>query len=111
LRTIPYTYERCFTVESPAAADDNVPIWSPLDAITVTGLYCRTQGGTSAEIIISDGTNDLDTITCDSDGQADDGSIANSTFTANERMEFDTGTVTGTVTWCNMCIRYTVDRQ
>src|SRR3990167_2371941 len=58
LRTIPYTYERCFTLESPVAADDNVPIWSPLDAITVTGLYCRTQGGTSAGIIISDGIND-----------------------------------------------------
>lgn len=110
-RVLAYTYERCFTIEDVAAADDNVPIWSPNDAITITGLYCRTQGGTSASITISDGTNAMEEVICDSDGQADDGTLVNNTFTANERMEFDTGTVTGAVDWCNMCIKYTVDRQ
>lgn len=110
-RVLPYTFEKCFTLENITATDDNVPIWSPLDNITITSQYCRTQGGTSVGIIISDGTNDMETITCDSDGQADDGTLVNNTFTANERMEFDTGTVTGSVTWCNFCNRFTVDRQ
>lgn len=110
-RVLPYTYERCFTVQSPTATDDNVPIFSPVDAITVTGVYCRAQGGTSVGITISDGTNAFEEVVCDSDGQADDGSITNATFTANERMEFDTGTVTGTVDWNNVCIRYSVDSQ
>jgi len=108
-RVMTYWREMCFTLETPAAADDDVPIWSPKDNITITDVYCRTQGGTSAEVIISDGTNALETVTCDADGQADDDSIANGTFTANERMEFDIGTVTGEVDWVNVCITYTID--
>jgi hypothetical protein len=111
-RVIPYTQDKCFTVQSPdGTTHDNVPFWSPTDAITITGVYCRTQGGTSVGITISDGTNALEEVVCDSDGQADDGSITNGTFTANERMEFDTGTETGTVDFCNVCVRYTVDAQ
>ena len=108
-RVITYWREMCFTLEDAADADDNVPIWSPKDNITITDVYCRTQGGTSTVVTISDGTNALEAITCDADGQADDGSIANGTFTANERMEFDIGTVTGSVDWTNVCITYTID--
>jgi hypothetical protein len=108
-RIIPYFYERGFVLENPAAADDDVPFWHPHDNITITDVYCETQGGTSVEVIISDGTNVLETITCDADGQADDGSIANGTFTANERMEFDIGTVTGSVDWVAVTITYVVD--
>lgn len=110
-RVIAYTCERCFALETPVVGDDNVPVWSPNDAITITSMYCRTQGGTSAEIQISDGTNACESIVCDSDGQADDGTLTNNTFTANERMEFDTIAVTGSVTWVNYCVRYTIDRQ
>lgn len=110
-RVLPYTYEKCFAIETPVAADDNVPIWFPLDAITITSQYCMVQGGTSAEITISDGTNAMEAVVCDADGQADDGSLTNNTFTANERMEFDTGTVTGSVTWVTFCNRYTITAQ
>jgi hypothetical protein len=111
LRVLPYTFEKCFALENPTADDDYVPIWSPVDAITITSQYCRTQGGTSVGVTISDGTNDMETITCDGDGQADDGSLVNNAFSANERMEFDIGTVVGPVTWVNFCNRYTIDRQ
>ena len=108
-RVIPYFYEKGFVLEDPVAADDDVPFWHPHDNITITDCYCETQGGTSVEVIISDGTNVLETITCDANGQADDGSIANGTFTANERMEFDIGTVTGSVDWVAFTITYTID--
>lgn len=110
-RVLAYTYERCLGLETPVVGDDNVPIWSPNDNITISSMYCRTQGGTSAELQVSDGTNACESIVCDSDGQADDGTLVNNTFAANERMEFDTIAVTGSVTWVNYCVRYSVDRS
>jgi len=100
--------EKCVTLETPVSADDNIPFWHPHDTITITDVYCEVDGGTSADLVISDGTNVLESITCDEDGAADDGSIANGVFIADERMEFDL-TVTGSVNWLNFCITYTVD--
>ena len=108
-RVTPIFYERGFVLEDPVEADDNVPFWHPHDNITITDVYCEVDGATSAEVIISDGTNVLETIACDEDGQADDGSIANGTFSANERMEFDIGTVTDTPDWLAVTITYTID--
>lgn len=106
-RVLPYEDQACFTVQTPVTGDDNVPLNSPKYAIAITSIYCRTQGGTSATIHLSDGTNDTEDIVCDSDGQADDGSIANGTFTARERMEYDTVAVSGSVDWVNVCYEYT----
>lgn len=108
-RILTHYYEKGFVLEDPAAADDNVPFWHPKQNITITDVYCEVEGATSAEVIISDGTNALETVTCDEDGQADDGSIANGTFSANERMEFDIGTVTDTPDWLAVTITYTID--
>lgn len=110
-RVVTYKHRDCKTIEDITSSDDNVPIFSHDDAVTITNIRCWTEGGTSAEITLSDGTNDMDTITCDADGQSDDGSIANSTLTALEQMEFDTGTVTGTVDWVNICWSYTVTAE
>lgn len=103
------TLKFCFTLENASDTDDNVPIWTPDANITIRKQYCRTEGGTSVGITISDGTNAMESITCDSDGQADDGSLTNNTYSANERIEFDTGTVTGAVTWLNFCNYYSID--
>lgn len=111
LNVVSGKYEFCKTIQTPVTTDDNVPIFSPQSDITIIGVYCRTQGGTSVGLTISDGTNALEEVACDSDGQADDGSISNGAFVANERMEFDTGTVTGTVDWLNFCVRYRLDSK
>ena len=100
--------EICFVLEDPVAADDNIPFYFPRRAVTITDVYCQVDGGTSIQLIISDGTNVLETITCDADGAEDDGSIANGTFTALERMEFDLGTVSGTNTFLNVCVTYNI---
>lgn len=107
-RVLPYKQEKCFTVQTPVVGDDNVPIWSPDHAITITNMYCRVQGGTNWVGFLSDGTNALDSMTCIAGGQADDGTIANATFTANERVEFDTTSISGTVDWINYCFTYTI---
>ena len=98
-----------FALEDPVDADDNVPFHFPKRAITITDVYCQVDGGTSIAMVISDGTNALESITCDADGAEDDGSIANGSFTARERMEFDLDAASGTNTWLNIVITYTID--
>jgi hypothetical protein len=108
-RVIPYWQEKCFTVASTTFnIYDNIPLWHPAKAVTITDVYCETDGGTSVAMTLSDGTNALEAITCDDDGAADDGSIANGTLVADERFEVDFGTVTGAVDWINVCITYNI---
>jgi hypothetical protein len=108
-RVLPYWQEKCFTVASTTFNFyDDIPLWYPVKAIEITNVYCRTDGGTSVVMTLSDGTNALESITCDANGEADDGSIVNGTFTARERLEVDFGTVTGAVNWLNACITYII---
>lgn len=105
-RVLGYQRQFCFSLETPVDADDNVPIYFPREPITVTDVYCEVDGGTSVAMTISDGTNALEAITCDADGAEDDGSIANGTFTANERVEIDLASTSGTNTWLAGCVTY-----
>jgi hypothetical protein len=102
-------HTKCFTLEDPALTDDNIPLWIEHPAITVTSMRCQIEGATNVAGFLSDGTNALDTMTCTATPVDDDGSIANATFTAGERFEWDTSTLSGTPTWLNFCWTYTVD--
>lgn len=106
-RVLSYFNEICVSLETPVEADDNIPFFHPKQAITITDVTCEVDGGTSISLTISDGTNVLEAITCDGDGAADDGSIANGAFIADERMEFDLASPSGTNTWLNFCVTYT----
>jgi hypothetical protein len=101
-------YRFCKTLENPVEADDNIPFFLPETAITITDVDCRVTGGTSIVATISDGTNALEGVTCDADNASDDGSIANGTFTALENMEVDFSSPSGTNTWVEWCISYTI---
>ena len=103
-------HRQCFTLEDPADADDNLPIFSLDDAFTVTRLDCIVSGGTSAVVVLNDGTNNLDSMTC-ATTETSDTSLSNNTFTALEKMECDIGTVTGSVDWVRMCFTYTITRE
>jgi len=105
-RVIGYRYTECRTLEDPADADDDIPVWAFPEAITITDVHCQTEGGTSIALTMGDGTNSLEAVTCDADGADDDGSIANGTFTANETIEWDFGAPTGAVGWVMGCITY-----
>ena len=103
--------EKAMTIASSTwsyAGKTDIPLWHPHRAIVITDIYCETDGGTSAAITISDGTNSTESIVCDDNGAQDDGSIANGAFIASERMELDIGTVTGAVDWLNVNITYTI---
>jgi len=110
LRVLTYKYRQCFTLESPSDSDDNIPIFSLDDGFTVTRLDCRVMGGTSAVVVLNDGTNNLDSMTCLTT-ETSDTSLSNNTFTALEGMECDIGTVTGSVDWVRMCFTYTITRE
>jgi hypothetical protein len=101
--------EICVTLEDPVDADDNIMFYQPRSAITITDVVCRVDGGTNIPLTISDGSNALEAITCLTTATEDDGSLTNPTFTSLERMEFDLGTPSGTNTWLNFCVTYTVD--
>ena len=107
-RVLTYQKEICVALEDPVDADDNVPFFFPRQAIAITDVYCQVDGGTSVAMVISDGTNALESITCDADGAQDDGSITNGAFTSLERMEFDLDATSGTNTWLNICVTYTI---
>jgi hypothetical protein len=68
-------------------------------AYTVTAINCYVSGGTSAVVTLSDGTNDMDSVTCGTTLTTDDGTIANSSATAGELMQLDFGTITGEVNY------------
>jgi len=107
-RVITYKHRQCFTLEDPADADDNLPIFSLDDAMTITRLDCIVKGGTSAVVVLNDGTNDLDSMTCATTMTSDTSMSGNNTFTALELVEADVGTVTGAVEWVNFCFTYTI---
>lgn len=110
LRVTTWKHRECFTLEDPVDADDNVPIFHLNDGFTVTRLDCIVKGGTSAVMVLNDGTNNLDSQTCGTT-MTSDSSLSNATFTALEVMELDVGTVTGVVNWVSMCFEYKITRE
>lgn len=101
----------CKVIEDPADADDNIPLFIWPEASTITDVSCNATGSSTPNIaiVLGDGTNSLESITCDDDGATDDGSITNATFTAEEPVEIDFGAPSGTVDWCTVCVTRTVD--
>jgi len=86
-----------------------IPIKAHKKAITITDIHCMVVTATDQDIFISDGTNDTETIACDTNGQEDGGSIANGTFSAREQMYVEIGTKEGTPDWLNVTINFTID--
>ena len=81
------------------------------DGFTITRLDCIVDGGTSAVVVLNDGTNNLDSMTCATTETSDASMSGNNTFTALEGVEADVGTVTGSVDWVRFCFSYTITRE
>jgi len=65
-------------------------IANSVKATTLTNIFCKTDTGT-AHIQFSDGTNKTDVLACVTGGTADDGSIANNTWTSREDFDLEVG--------------------
>ena len=110
------THERLgsFCVSSSSlefVSGGEIPAPREIDGYTVTDISCYVESGTSVVMTLTDGTQDMDSLTCDVDGAVDDGAIANSAVTAGELMQIDIGTVTGAVDYACFSWFGTITRE
>lgn len=82
----------------------NLAIPTQLDGYTMTAIRCYVVSGTSKAIIITDGTNATESITCGTTITSDDGSIANAGVTAAELMYIDFGSTSGAVDYVSISV-------
>ena len=94
-----------FTHWAPVDTDDDIGIFAPGYAITITEMYCFTDSGTTT-VTITDGTNDLDSMICGIAGTEDDGTIANADFDRREKVLFDTSDTTSSPAFVNFTFSY-----
>lgn len=111
-RVLTYKQQKDFVVKSPADSDDFL-LFKAQSAITITGIKCIAQGGTSISLTIQEcdqyGTNcsNVDSaITCDTDGAEDDGSLSNPTIDAGDWVKVVLGAPSGTVNFLTGSIYY-----
>jgi hypothetical protein len=115
-----YTRTASFTVESPTTSDDFLLFKAP-SAITITAINCIVDPAGAAESVVLtvneyDGDGDTPagidgatTITCANTNTADDGALSNAAVDSGDWVGIDTGAVTGTVTFFQGTITYTVN--
>ena len=98
--------QKCKTIESLVAADDNVFLWAYRNSATVLAVGCRSDA--AATVVIEDaGGTSVETITCDTAGSMtwDTTLSGTATFTSGEIMQLDT-TSESTPTWTMVCWTY-----
>lgn len=88
----------------------SLPAIMDKDGFTLTEFTCFVEGGTSVVVNLSDGTNDTETITCDTNGASDTNVSTNDTFTADELGYIEIGTITGSVDYLHFNAYGTVTR-
>ncbi len=118
---IPTTFQKSFTIETPADADNFLLGKWAAHGVTITDIHCLVDPADSAESVVIDiqergSTGDSPvsvdaTITCDNDGAEDDGALSNGTIDKGDWWSIDIGTVTGTVTQVSVTIIYKVTRE
>ena len=106
IRTKDEIYKFAIPSTSPAFATGTTKYLPPIeDGYTVTDIFCSVEGGTSKVVLLFG-----ETITCDVDGQADDGTITISTVgAASTTVPVTASSTSGYVNWLNVTItgRYT----
>ena len=103
-------------IPAPAEADDINILKAPY-GMTILGIDCIVQGSTSVTGQLQECTSsggscaDLDTgsdITCDSDGAADDGALADATIASGAWLRWKTTSVSGTPTFLTVTVKYAI---
>lgn len=106
--------QKDFTILDPVAADNSM-LFKARYAMTVSNVHCLAQGGGSITLQILEcdsagancaGIDGSTTITCDSDGAADDGSLSNASIDAGDWVQVLYGAPSGTVNTLTYSIYY-----
>ena len=107
--------QKDYTITNPVAADSSF-LFKAQFAMTITDIHCISEGSTPSITLQilecgSDGTScagvdGATTITCDSDGAEDDGSLSNGSIDAGDWVSVVYGAPSGTVTALSYSIYY-----
>lgn len=80
--------------------------------ITVKHIWCKVSTATSVVInLSSNGTTDMDQLTCSTSGVYDDGNIANSTLTKGSELYLERKTITGEADFLTITYTYVKTRE
>jgi hypothetical protein len=118
-RVLSYERTRCALIENVGSTDDNVPLGSFVDAVTITSVWCTYTGtGTTvATFTLEDGSGNAMTHTaptCTAIGTVPTAQSVTAAggLTARESLRFDTtNTPAPTSDDYELCVSYTVDAQ
>lgn len=107
---------RCAVIENLAAGDDNFPVWSPLNAVTITNSWCLCTGTctTEADISFEDGAGNAmgGTVTCEDITTGDSlTAITSGTLVALESLAIDVDNTPTADDEYTICWQYTETRQ
>lgn len=80
----------------------SLPIPPEIDGYTITSYSCYVTAGTSVVLTPSDGTNDMDAITCGTTITSDVAISANAIATAGELMQIKVGAIVGAVDYVSL---------
>jgi hypothetical protein len=106
--------QKDFTILDPVAADNSM-LFKARNAMTVSDIHCLAQGGGTITLQILEcdsagancaGLDGASTITCDSDGAEDDGSLSNGSIDAGDWVQVLYGAPSGTVNTLTYSIYY-----
>lgn len=79
---------------------------------TIKRIQCKVASATSVQInLSSNGTSDMDTLTCATTNTFDDGSIANSTVTKGSDLVLERRTISGEADYLQITITYADSRE
>lgn len=106
-----------WTISGSAITPTTYPLVKVKDAITITDIYCITDTG-EVSIQLEEGTStafdggvvvDATSITCDSNGAEDDGTLSNGPIDANDWIAARIGTDASDPTMVGITVFYTVN--
>ncbi len=110
-----YTDAKCITID-PTHSVTQWVMWRAPHAVTITGVDCRSENGTSVVLTPQEcdanGANCVDieaAITCATTNTTEATSVDNGSIDAGDWIEVTRGTNTGSSTQVSLCLEYTVN--
>jgi len=119
-RVLTYKKDKSIFVESPAIGD-TFTLWKALDAITITNIHCIVDPAGSGDSVTAD-IRECDSsadncvsvdsdILCNNAGASDDGTFTNGSIDANDWLQLNISTNTGSASQLTVSVYYTTNAE